>query len=399
MLAITPLLTRLYTPDEFGAFAVYSSVLLVGASIATLRYDFARPLTTEEATAAALLVLAVAAVCLTGCVVAVATAVIGDDFVRLADVAALEPYLWLIPVGVFGAGLYQALTYWSIRDRAFGRIARTRVAQAVAMGATQTLAGVASAGVVGLLIGALLGQVAGVGRLGAAAGRELRETGSALTLEKLRGTARRYRRFPLLSLPSGLTNSLGLYGPAILVAAFYGPVTAGWFALTQRALNAPTALLSNSVGQAYTGEAASLARTGSGSMLALFDSTLRRLALIALVPTLLAVAVSPALFEFVFGSEWRPSGEFAQVLAAMFFVQFVVVPLSQSLNILERLGLQLAYDNLRLVLALGGLTLAYLAGADALGAVAAYGGGMTIAYLANVLINRQAVKRVVHCPI
>jgi O-antigen/teichoic acid export membrane protein len=399
MLAITPLLTRLYTPDEFGAFAVYSSVLLVGASIATLRYDFAIPLPTEEATAAALLVLAVAAVCLTGCVVAVATAVIGDDFVRLADVAALEPYLWLIPVGIFGAGLYQALTYWSIRDRAFGRIARTRVAQAVAMGATQTLAGVASAGVVGLLIGALLGQVAGVGRLGAAAGRELRETGSALTLEKLRGTARRYRRFPLLSLPSGLTNSLGLYGPAILVAAFYGPVTAGWFALTQRALNAPTALLSNSVGQAYTGEAASLARTGSGSMLALFDSTLRRLALIALVPTLLAVAVSPALFEFVFGSEWRPSGEFAQVLAAMFFVQFVVVPLSQSLNILERLGLQLAYDNLRLVLALGGLTLAYLAGADALGAVAAYGGGMTIAYLANVLINRQAVKRVVHCPI
>ena len=46
----------------------------------------------------------------------------------------------------FGAGTYQALSYWAIRRRAFGRIARTKLSQGVGQVVTQVALGLARAG-------------------------------------------------------------------------------------------------------------------------------------------------------------------------------------------------------------------------------------------------------------
>lgn len=392
-LAATPALTRLYSPTDFGAFAVYMGVLLIAASCASLRYEYAIPLPSEQAVAAALLVTALCVVAASSCLVAVATLVLGDALIEATDAESLQPYLWLVPLGVAGTGVYQVLTYWAIREKAFGRLARTRMVQGGSMVGIQVGAGAAGAGAIGLMAGALVGQVAGSGRLALEALRAYRRAPFALTRSLLRSSATRYRRFPLLSTPSGLANSLGVYLPAILLAAFYGPAVAGLFALTQRAINLPLILVGNSVAQAYTGEAASLLREDPRRLRRLFDSTARSMLLLGAVPAVAAVIAAPWLFELVFGDEWRQSGEFVQVLALMFLLQFVSLPLSQTLNVLERLGTQLAYDVVRLILGVGALATAHALGAGPVEAVAAYGAGMTVAFGANILINARAVRR------
>jgi O-antigen/teichoic acid export membrane protein len=41
---VSPILTRLYTPEDFGVFGVYASILGIVTVVASLRYEYALPL-------------------------------------------------------------------------------------------------------------------------------------------------------------------------------------------------------------------------------------------------------------------------------------------------------------------------------------------------------------------
>lgn len=58
-LAISPLLTRLYSPNEFAIFAMYSAILAIFSVIACFRFEIAIPIPKEEKEAFELVLLAV----------------------------------------------------------------------------------------------------------------------------------------------------------------------------------------------------------------------------------------------------------------------------------------------------------------------------------------------------
>ena len=58
----SPVLTRLYTPEDFGVLAVYASIVSVLVVVTSLRYELAIPLPADDNTAANLLLLALAIV-------------------------------------------------------------------------------------------------------------------------------------------------------------------------------------------------------------------------------------------------------------------------------------------------------------------------------------------------
>jgi O-antigen/teichoic acid export membrane protein len=100
----------------------------------------------------------------------------------------------------------------------------------------------------------------------------------------------------------------------------------------------------------------------------------------------------PALFSAVFGPNWAEAGTYARILSIMFFCQFVVVPISQTLNVFEKLELQALYDVVRLVLGVGTLLLASAAGWSASNAILGYSIGMTASYLLNFALNAHTVS-------
>src|SRR5262245_57367214 len=141
-----PVLTRLYTPTDYGTLAVYSSTLTVLLVVASLRYEVAIPLPRDEPTAASLLVLTFALLGGMATLLSLLVWAWGDAFVATLKVPALRPYLWLVPVGFLGAGTYQTLSYWAIRRSAFTRIARTKLSQGVGQVASQVALGIARVG-------------------------------------------------------------------------------------------------------------------------------------------------------------------------------------------------------------------------------------------------------------
>ncbi|MCS7305978.1 MAG: lipopolysaccharide biosynthesis protein [Thermoguttaceae bacterium] len=380
-LAVSPLLTRLYRPEDFGVFGVYVSLLGIITVVASLRYEYALPLPEDERTAFHVLALCFLALGGTTLVGGLAVWWIGEELGEWSNLSELGKYVWLLPVGILAAGTYQILSYWGIRERCFPMLAQTRINRGLLRAGVQVGLGAVYPGPSGLVVGQLIGEMAGSGSLGREIWKRYRHLWGSLRWREVFQAGRRYRRFLFFSSGADFLDSLGLHGPLIFFAAFYGPEVAGWFTLGQRVIAAPLNIVVDAAGQVYFGEVAQLAKNDPKAMKGLFLRVAGRLALIGAIPVGGMCLLAPWVFEFLFGSDWEVAGQYVQILGAMFAVRFPIAPLSHTLNVLERQDLHLLWEGTRLVLVLGGLTLTRVLGGSDLMAVGAYSVTMTIGYL------------------
>jgi O-antigen/teichoic acid export membrane protein len=392
VLASAPLLTRLYTPADFGMLAVYGSIVSLVAVVGALRYELAIALPEDDESAANLLLLALILVMVTSLLAGLGVWLLADQLVRLVNTAALKPYLWLVPLGVLGAGIYEALTFWAVRKKAFTTIARTRLTQGAGQVLTQIILGLLKLGPVGLLLGQALGKAGGSGTLATLAWKHDRESIKRISASGMYRAALRYRRFPMLSSSTAVLNYSGLYLPPILLAAFYGPQVAGWFLLGQRVIGLPTMVVGKSVSDVYMGEAAQLVRTDPHALERLFTKTAKRLTLMGAPPLLVLGLVAPWVFALVFGEGWREAGVYAQLMAVAFLAQFVTTPLEATFAVTERQDLGLARHTIRLVLVVGSLSLAHLAKWGPILAIGLYSVSMFVAYMNILVLGKHALR-------
>jgi O-antigen/teichoic acid export membrane protein len=376
----SPFLTRLYTPENFGVLAVYASLLGIVVVVASLRYEAAITLPERDEDAANLLVLSLGILVLMSLLMGIVVGFLGDQIARLTGTPTLGPYLWLLPLGVMLVGLYQVFNCWAVRERAYTHIARTRLSQGIGQTLTQIALGFSRMGSVGLIAGQVAGQAAGSITLATLTRRKNKTSFKAVHLASVCRLAHRYRRFPMVSSGTALLNSVALFGPALLLAAFYGPQVAGWFALSQRVVGVPMTLLGKAVAQVYLGEFARAAIHSDEQLSPLFWRTTKGLSIVGLLFVVLVTLPAPWLFPLVFGSEWAQSGVYVQVLSLMFLLQFVVSPISATFDVLERQDLHFLREIARLTLTSGAVSLPWVLGEGALVAVVSLGVAGSVSY-------------------
>lgn len=392
-LSASPIITRLYSPEDFGVLSIYSSVISIGAVIVALRYELAIPLPEDDQIASELFAAASVAVLFITVLSTLGIWAFGDRLISWINTPALEPYLWLLPVGIFAIGINHILLHWALRKRAYGLIARTKLTRNAAAAAAQVGLGLVGARPVGLLIGSLIGLAGGnmtLGKLAVARGEGRVRT---VSRDGIVQSARRYSRFPLISSWSSLLNAGGVHSPALLLAGGYGAQVAGLYALAQRMIEAPMRLIGTSVAQVYLGEAAHLVRSSPSQFMELYFRAARRLVLVGALPILAVGMISPWGFELVFGADWREAGEYVQILAPYIAIRFVVYPLSQTLNILERQDIQLYWDVGRFMIVVTSLVIPAQRGWPAKFAIAAFGAGMAMCYIALLILSSREVVR------
>jgi len=388
-----PMITRIYAPEEMGAYALYTSVLAILSSAVCLRYEMAVPIArTVEGSANLTAVSSLVAMVVSALVWTVLWLLRRMDPGGL-DQAVPEAMVWFFPLTLLAFGILQAAGGWATRQQAYARMTRSRLVESAVTVGLQIGLGAAGSGTLGLVAGRAAGYGAGALVL---MGRERGSQVSLLRLlspREMWASAVRFRRFPLLAAGAGLLNSGGLHVAQLLLGLFYGTEVAGWYALGQRMVDTPMTLVGQAVSQVYAAEVARLAREDPGAIRPLFRQLAWRLLLVGTPPILFLGAFGPQLFSFVFGPEWRDAGMYTQVLVVTMLARFVVVPLSYTLDALERQDLQLCWDAGRLVLVLGALLAARRMGAPPGVAVAMYGGAMAASYLALYGVMLLAVSR------
>jgi O-antigen/teichoic acid export membrane protein len=325
MLAATPLTTRLYTPLDFGAFAVFTGIFSVVLVVSSFRYELAVPLPRGDTNAFGVMLLAL----LLNGAVAVATipvvAIWREPISRLLNAPELADILWILPISIIGAGSYRAFRLWAVRRRDFGAIARTRITQSVAMVLVQIGAGFAGLGGLGLAVGHSVGQTSGAYRLAGGTGRYF-EAVRRTRWTRMRSLARRYSRFPKYDIAAASIDALSVQLPNLLLAVLFNPAIAGYYMLGERVLAVPLSLLSQSIGQVLYSRSRSAAEGGRISVLAI--KVLAGLSALLAVPTLVMFLAGEPLFALVFGEAWREAGLFSSWLMIGLFGQFLFSSIS-----------------------------------------------------------------------
>ncbi len=326
MLAVSPVLTRLFTPAAFGAFGVYLSLASILGAVSTLRFDQALMLPKDTETAAALFWASLASSCLVAGLTLVGSLAFYGPILSALKVRELSGWILLLPVSILLYGAYQALNSWSARQKKFARASVSQVARSFTMASFQVGAGLAKMGPVGLIGGVLAGD--GVAAL-VLARQVRRHDGGVLgrtgTWPRIREAARRYRDFPLYSSPQNLLNAISQNIPVLLLAKFFGPAVAGFYVLGVRSIQIPMNFILTSLRQVFFQKASETYNQG-GDTFALFRrTTLGLLGLVAL-PALAVMLFGPGLFAFVLGREWAVAGEYARWLVSWLALMFANVP-------------------------------------------------------------------------
>lgn len=346
-----PILTRLYVPDEFGVLAVYASILGIIGPVAGLRYELAIPLARTDGSAANILVLALLCVLATTTLLAIFIALFGKQVPTWLNAPSIAPYLWLLPLGILLTGLYQTFNYWAIRRHSFSRIARTKFQQGVAGAAVQVGLGFANLGPLGLIIGLIVGQSAGLLELIRGAHQKDLQLMSRVRWQRIKQRGRRYQRFPKYSTWEGMANSASSLLPLILFAVLLSPEIAGLFLLAHKSISTPLALVGNAIGQVFFGAAPRAFQ--NGLLKIMVYKTILRLAMISFFPLLLVYLFGAEVFSLLFGDEWEKAGQYAEWMAPWLFVQFCISPVSTIVIVLEIQKASLVSQILFLIIRVG----------------------------------------------
>lgn len=385
--AASPVLSRLYTPTDFGVFSVVNALAMVLGTVLAWRYELAIPLPDSDEDARTLFVIGALLTVVTTAVATLAFWLLAPTAGDLVGMRRVEPWLVWIPLIAAAIASFQLLNQWALRHQRYKATARRNVVSAIATVSIQLLGGWRITGPAGLVSGLAFGQA--LGALSLAPGSGLR--GRVRWTELLR-VARRFRRFPLLLTPAGIMNAAGLYVPVLLIASLYGAQEAGWLGFTQRILALPVTLIGQAVAQVYLGELALAHRDGGDRQARLFHAASVRLAVLGIGGALVLLVAARPLFPWVFGEPWQQSGVMAQALAVSLAMQLVAAPLSQTLVVYERTGMQLAWDAGRLALVTGSVLVTAAAGGSVIACVWAFSLASAAAYVLSWWMSRRVVR-------
>jgi O-antigen/teichoic acid export membrane protein len=391
VIASSPVLTRLYSPADFGVFAVGTSIVSVLIAVTCLRYEFAVTLPDSDVAAANVLAVSLIANVVMSAVVGFVLWLTGSALLGVFGASVLVPYIPLITLGQLGGGSVAALTNWAIRTKSFSHIAATRLTQSVSLVAVQIAFRAVGSGAPGLLLGDVAGRVAGLTRLSHSAWGKHASAFRAVSRAGIRSAAVRYRRFPLYSGPSALLTSLAFQAPVLLLVLVYGPISGGQYALAERACSIPLTLVAGAVGQVFLSRASDLARESPEALRVLFIRTTSSLIRSAIVPAALLAVAAPFLAAPVFGDAWHETGLFIAILAPMYCIAFAATATGDILYVLERQDLQLAREALRLGLLGGTIPLAGALHQTPIGAVIALSIAGSVTYSLYWLISWRAI--------
>lgn len=329
---VLPILTRLYSPNDFEVFAIYSSIFGILSVVVCLRFEIAIPIPKDYLDALCLVVLSILSTLITVLIVSITTYLFYEQINKWTD-SKLTTYLWFLPFSLVLFGLYTSFQYWATRKKDFSKIAKTRMVQSVSASTAQIGLGFYSLSAFGLLLGHLIQVGAGVVSLGVFFTKDIKRHLNEISLSSLKETFKKYDRFPKYSTWEALTNSAAIHVPILIIAAHSIGPEAGYIMLAMRLLSVPMGLIGGAVAQVYLSEAAE--RHHQGSLRVFTLQTLTMLLKVGLLPILLVAIASPFLIPIVFGEDWHRVGLLITWMAPWFLAQFVVSPISMALHITE----------------------------------------------------------------
>lgn len=382
-----PILSRLYSPADFGYFSITLALAGIVAPIATLRFESAVVLPDSISHVRALTWISF--ISMTSIAVIYGVVLHTLSSVGVTDVSNYEMLSIWVPAFVWLTAVFTFLSQLVLRQRKYKLVARRSLYQAVVSAFSQIGLGVVAQGVPGLLIGRLTGRVTGIFTMFRHASRYLKRPDRG----HLGFVWRRYWRFPALFTPSALLNAFGLQAPLIFITASQGISAGGQVGMAERIVAIPVVVLGSAIAQAIDAEASKVIREKMGSLTQLYAKFSIFLALCGLLVGVGGWLLGEWLVPVLLGSEWMTAGTVVKIIAVTSAVRLVASPLSRFIILLQRSAANIVLDVIRILLMAGAMLMSISLSFDLIETVWAVYSSLTITYGVTWLYGLFLVKK------
>ena len=311
-LLIYPILSRLYSPDDFGLVNLFLSIGGVITLFATAEYQYAIMLPKSEHKAAAcfhigfFITLGVTLLCLL-------TVPFATSIANLFNAPTLSNWYFLLPIFVFVSALWILLNYWYTRHKKFTNISTYQL--------TQSLFGAGSKygfGLIGFTSGGLILStiLAPVLSLIISISTALKKTlKPLLRVDKAacKKAANEYANFPKYALPRSIINNLSGNLPVLLLTPFFGLTEIGFFGMALTLAFRPINMISSSLYQVFFQRTAEHVQNKQ-SILPFFKKFIQKTVLIITPTFAVLYFILPWLTAWLLGDSWEVTGDYIRIM-------------------------------------------------------------------------------------
>ena len=324
---ISPILTRIYSPEEFGLLILFMSIVSILSVVASLRYEKAiiQPLDDEDA-----IYLVVISMLITVGLSAVLTILINIFYTQIQELIGnneISILKYWVPFTVLIIGFYNSLYEWHVRKKKFVLSAKIIVSKgAITAGGQVGLGTMMFPG--GLIFGYLMGNVIAVLLLLKSFVKSKDFLVLFFNKKKFLQNLKKYKKIPKYSTWGALADNISSQMPTLVIATLNHVSVVGIFGLTIRFLTLPASLLSQALSSVLFQKVAQLNHDNPDKIKILIIKIFLILNFIMIPFVGFIWFFGENVFAFIFGEPWREAGVIASILVFAVAIRFVVSPLS-----------------------------------------------------------------------
>lgn len=319
---LRPILTRLFSPQSFGIFSVYMSLVGMIVILSSLRYDDTIVLPKSDKESINLLGLSLFISFCFNFLIFILVLIMGSKLKTFLNLPANFPVkiLYIIPLGAFLSSIYQSLNSWLIRKKKYISVSFNKLVRRSSEGAAQILFALLKS-FNGLIYSDIIGQSANVTTV-AIQSRKYGLNLKLLSINKLKYVFRKYSEFPKFNLVPAFMSSCSYLLPPIFIIKFFSSETAGFFDLSRLLLSIPMALIASAISNVLL-QRISERYNLKESFMNEIKPILYIVLFIAIVEIIAIILFGEELFKIVFGSQWITSGKISKIMVWSFALNFI----------------------------------------------------------------------------
>lgn len=328
------IIRRMYSPEQFGAYAVYTGLISIFFIASSGRYNQTVVLPKKDSEAINLVALSSFFALILSVSLFLIVAFFRIDICFLLNIASEYTFaLWFFPFGLLFYSLYDIFNFWLIRKKMFIASGTTKIIRRSSDGTMQSAFGLINLKF-GLWYGDLVGQFVNFSTALVFSFRNGFSLGE-VKISTMKSLARRYVEFPKYNLLPSLLNSISLMAPVLIINKYYSQEITGYYDLTRLVLAIPLTFIVHALYQGIL-QRVSEKKNNSQSI----KKELVRSFYMLLGASVLMVIVISFFSEFIFGlfgDKWSTSAIYAKILIFSFAVKLLVSPYSALFTALEKI--------------------------------------------------------------
>lgn len=330
-----PLITRLYTPDDFGELAVFMGVFAIISPLVGGKFEVALVLEKQIKNKNILYLLSCVVTLFISFITFIVFIFFGDEIVSIFNLSINTALLFLISILLLFFGFFQANRFYLVSNNYFGVISKMIVLEKTINTISKIFIGFIKPSGLGLIVSETISKTAGFFYTSLILFKNKLHVNlhNQFSLHEIKTLVKKYKKFPTFELMNDWFDSISNNVPILIFAYYFNNIYVGYYLFANSILKNVITLTSKNFSSVYYKK---ISETNEIDRKSFTSKLIATLSVIGFFPFMMISIGGPEIFSFIFGENWLIAGTYAQIFSPYLLILFFLKPINSLYRIYSK---------------------------------------------------------------